>query len=626
MALSHLRSSTSFIRRGHSVRSASCVAGSSGSVGQRRLPLLFAGNNNYNNYHGIAKSRMLSSSRQFLSAPLLFSSTNTDNIDDAQNQKRNMSISTSEQTQEGEEKEWTEYERLVRKLYMTNLFNPVKLGLENMDRLHKILGSPMDQPNISIVHIAGSNGKGSVALKTANALQLSNYKVGLFVSPHISSFRERIQINGQPISESQVVKYLQEIFDICERENHLPATFFEVTTALAFHIFAKEGVEVVVLETGLGGRLDATNVIQHPALSIITSIGLEHTRILGDTIEKIALEKGGIIKEGCQVLVGKGVPLEVLQQCAKEKGASDLFECDDILGPEDGGMTKKKDATATTSSLLFEDYDAENSRIASAALILLQFHLTNKKIESGGDSQVKLISHADIEKGVKIRPPCRFEEMDIPTTITVANADGSSTKTQKIVRVILDVAHNPQAMDYLMVKLRSNYPNTCNNQRMVVGMSADKDIKYCTDILLDHVSQHPEKLHLVEAAHPRAASVASILEANPKLIGSSHYDDNDTLQDDDLNNEDDRDDVVSSSVSKQVRSALQLAARNDELLVICGSVFIMADAREELGIVEPRDSAVIAEVAGAGLGSSQENFGADDGAGGGEKKSISSSR
>ena len=109
-----------------------------------------------------------------------------------------------------------------------------------------------------------------MALKTANTLIQSNYKVGLFVSPHISSFRERIQINGVPISELQVEQYLQEIFDICEEEN-IPATFFEITTALAFHIFAAENCDVVVLERGLGGRLDATNVINKPALSIITT-------------------------------------------------------------------------------------------------------------------------------------------------------------------------------------------------------------------------------------------------------------------------------------------------------------------------------------------------------------------
>jgi len=479
------------------------------------------------------------------------------------------------------------YERLVRKLYTTNLFNPVKLGLENMVKLHEALGSPMDEPSISVVHIAGSNGKGSVALKVANTLLSAreHYRVGLFVSPHISCFRERVQINGQLISEEQVETYLQEIFDICEKKD-IPATFFEITTALAFHAFAKENVEVVVLETGLGGRLDATNVIRRPALSIITSIGLEHTRILGDTIEQIATEKAGIIKEGCQVLVGSNVPLKTLQRCAEEKKASGLFQCDDLLDSPVTPMEVK------ATKEMFEDYDGENSRIASAALILLLFHLAERNIEYG--REVKMISPTEIEAGVSIRPACRFEEMDITTTIEV----GGST-VQKNVRVVLDVAHNPQAMDYLIHKIRSSYPNSFD-KRIVVGMSADKDLKYCTDILLESVSQ-PQNLHLVEASHPRAASISSILKTNTKLI-ESHYDA--PRKDKASGNGKDV-----SSVSKQVRQALTLAAKNDELLVICGSVFIMADARDALGIVEPRDSAVVAEVAGAGLRNSQENFG-----------------
>lgn len=428
-----------------------------------------------------------------------------------------------------------------------------------------------------------------MALKTATTFQKANYKVGLFVSPHISSFRERIQINGVPISELHVEQYLQEIFDICETHS-IPATFFEITTALAFHVFAKEGVEVVVLETGLGGRLDATNVIRRPVLSVITSIGLEHTKILGDTIEKIALEKGGIMKENCQVLVGKNAPWEVLQQCAKEKNVSEIFQCEDVLGPENGNDDQLSTA--------MEDYDAENSRIASAAVILVQFYQTQQRLSSGGGQEVKLISSDEIAEGVKIRPPCRFEEMDIPTT------------PDKMVRVILDVAHNPQAMDYLIAKLKTNYPNDI--VRLVVGMSADKDLKYCTDILLGYVSHTPERIHLVEASHPRAASISAMLKANPALV-NSHYEKQQQQPDgtnacaniiDDERNE--------SSVSNQVRAALQLATKNDELVVICGSVFIMADAREELGIIEPRDSAVIAKVAGAGMRSSQENFGSDN--------------
>ncbi|KAL3779209.1 hypothetical protein HJC23_006023 [Cyclotella cryptica] len=498
--------------------------------------------------------------------------------------------------------QWSQYEQLVRKLYMTNLFNPVKLGLENMDRLHEMIGRPMDQPNISVVHIAGSNGKGSVALKTAHTLHTqANYKVGLFVSPHISSFRERIQINGVPIEEDQVVQYLGEIFDICESQQ-IPATFFEVTTALAFRVFAAENVDVVVLETGLGGRLDATNVIRRPALCIITSIGLEHTRILGDTIELIAKEKAGILKENCPVLIGKSVPLEVIKECAAEKKAADIYRCEDLLGVETTASSSTSTSSGTTP--LEEDYDIENSKMTKAALILLQFHLANMSLEKG--KQPHIITPEEMDEGVKIRPPCRFEEMDvaIPMSSVIDNSDASSTT----VRVVLDVAHNPQAMEYLISKLTATYPNLnpTRDVRMVVGMSADKDLKQCTDILLDYLGGDASKVHLVEASHPRAASVEKILEANPILKEAYHSrHDNDAMQ----HSEENDSPSLSSPVASQVRQALTLAASNNELLVICGSVFIMADAREELGIFEPRDSAVIAAVAGAGLRSSQENFG-----------------
>ena len=432
---------------------------------------------------------------------------------------------------------------------------------------------------MSIIHIAGSNGKGSVALKTASTLS-KHYKTGLFVSPHISSFRERIQIDGVPVTEQQVVTHLSEIFDLCEK-NDIPATFFEVTTALAFKVFSAENCQCIVLETGLGGRLDATNIIQTPALSIITSIGLEHTRILGDTIEQIAREKCGIIKEGCPVLIGGSVPFNVAREVAEEKGA-EVYECKDLLG----------DATtipdSSISSVVMEDYDIENSKMAKAALILLQFHLAQKSIERG--EQPVIITPEEMEEGVKVRPPCRFEEMDVDVILEGLQSE------MKSVRVILDVAHNPQAMEYLISKLSTTYPS--NNVRMVVGMSSDKDLKRCTDIILNYVGD-ASKLHLVSASHPRAASVDALLECNPVLKSAYYCNNIDDLQ----NNEENQ-----SSVAIQVRRALDLAAFNDEMLVVCGSVFIMADAREELGIDEPRDSGVIAAVAGAGLRSSQENF------------------
>lgn len=438
---------------------------------------------------------------------------------------------------------YTPYERWVRRLYQTNLFHPVKLGLQNIEQLHQLIGSPLDSPDVTVIHIAGTNGKGSVALKIAKTLQLSDpqLRVGLFCSPHVSSFRERMQLNGELISEEHVVEYLPRLYQLCEQHD-IPATFFEITAALAFDFFARQGAHVIVLETGLGGRLDATNVVKAPALSIITSIGLEHTRILGDTVEKIALEKGGIIKKGRPVLVGPHVPHDVLRQCAKEKDAEAYYTCDDVLGKADAPIT---------------DYDIENARIATAAIKLLP--------------KYKDVPSDIIQQGVSQRPPCRFE---------IFQYDGLTC--------VLDVAHNPAAMEYLMTKLHSTFPE--KKYRVVVGMSSDKDLGQCGRMILKAVGDATSAVHLVEAAHPRAAKMEAILEAEPRLKDSQY-------------------DFADRSITKQIHLAIKLAQQNGEILVVCGSVFLMAESRQALGFDEPRDSDYISEVAGANLRNSQENFG-----------------
>ena len=184
------------------------------------------------------------------------------------------------------------YSNLLKSLYKINVYNPVKMGLENTQQLYNYIGRPLDK--MHIVHVAGTNGKGSVSLKTAECLRRSGLKTGLFVSPHISSFRERVQVNGTPLSEEDVIDLLPKVFELCKVKN-IPATFFEITTIMSFLQFQKHECDAVVLEVGLGGRLDATNVVTKPTLSIITSIQLDHMKILGDTIEKIAMEKAGIV-------------------------------------------------------------------------------------------------------------------------------------------------------------------------------------------------------------------------------------------------------------------------------------------------------------------------------------------
>ena len=427
------------------------------------------------------------------------------------------------------------------------------------------------QPNRVVVHVAGTNGKGSVCLKIANTLRSqrgSNGKklnVGIFCSPHVSSFRERMQVNGEMISEEEVVDLLPQIYELCLPENNdIPATFFEITTALAFLFFAKRQTDVVVLETGLGGRLDATNVIAKPALSVITSIGLEHTRILGDTIELIAKEKAGIIKRDCPVLVGKHCPHEVIMDCARQKGAGRYYTPSLVEGNlQDFAHTAKIIDESVDEGPA--DYDKENQEIAKAALSLLE--------KSRSDIFGKDMTADEIDDLTSIRPPCRFETFQMNNSV-----------------VILDVAHNPSAMEYLVYKLKKTYPEA--SFRFVAGMSSDKDLGQCARALLSATNESSRNIHLVQAAHPRAATLENILEAESALEAAAYYDFEDR------------------SITKQVLHALELTKESDdEILVVCGSVFLMAETREALGFDEPRDSEYITEMAGAGIRHGQENFG-----------------
>lgn len=194
-----------------------------------------------------------------------------------------------------------------------------KVGLSNTLRLCEALGNPQDK--LKVVHIAGTNGKGSVSAMTSNILSLK-YKVGLYTSPYIEFFNERIQINGEPIDGASLVEYTNRVKKACDSLFDFHPIEFEFITAMGFLYFLDKKCDVVVLETGLGGRFDATNVVKNPLACAITSIGLDHTAILGDTIEKIAFEKAGIIKKGAPVFVYNDIDngaLSVIEKVASEK-------------------------------------------------------------------------------------------------------------------------------------------------------------------------------------------------------------------------------------------------------------------------------------------------------------------
>ena len=225
------------------------------------------------------------------------------------------------------------YHQTIEYLYSrTPMFQNVgnkayKEGLSNTVILDNMTGHP--HKLFKSIHIAGTNGKGSVSHTIAGILQSTGLKVGLYTSPHLVDFRERIRINGQPIDQNFVVKFIEDYKDVIE---DIKPSFFEITTALAFSYFAEREVDIAVIETGLGGRLDCTNIIK-PILSVITNIGFDHTALLGSTLEQIATEKAGIIKPKTPVVIGEYTPETkgVFETKANETGSQIIYAQDNNL-------------------------------------------------------------------------------------------------------------------------------------------------------------------------------------------------------------------------------------------------------------------------------------------------------
>ena len=196
----------------------------------------------------------------------------------------------------------------------------ISLGLDRISRLLELLGNPQDE--LKVVHVAGTNGKGSTCAMLSSILTHAGYKTGLFTSPHLIEYTERMKINGQDISKEDFSDILFKVLKIAER-NNIPVTEFEILTAMGFLYFKEQNTNVVILETGLGGRLDATNVIKNPLVSVITTIDIDHTDRLGDTIEKIAFEKAGIIKERkTAVTIKDNQGVDVIREVAKSKNST----------------------------------------------------------------------------------------------------------------------------------------------------------------------------------------------------------------------------------------------------------------------------------------------------------------
>jgi dihydrofolate synthase/folylpolyglutamate synthase len=352
------------------------------------------------------------------------------------------------------------YGRALRELYAINLRNPVKLGLHNSEKLYELLGKPLNR--IPTVHVGGTNGKGSVCVKVAECLKNAGLKTGLFVSPHISSFRERIQVDGMLIREETFSQGFAALTKLCDKRD-IPATFFELTTALAFMKFQSSDCDVVVMEVGLGGKTDATNVIT-PAVSVITSVQLDHCKILGDTVEKIAIEKAGIMKRNVPIIVGPGVPQDIIVNEALRVGAP-LYTIDSLV---------RKNERLWRPNGGYDDIDHLNTDIARAVINVL-------KKDGRLGYRLQTVTPRELTASLSIRPPCRFQRMDV-----VCN--------EKKIPVVLDIAHNVDALTCLAQKMKSVFPR--HKVRVVFAMSSDKDVSNSVAAILPVTD--PEYIHCTE--------------------------------------------------------------------------------------------------------------------------------
>eukprot|EP01031_Cornospumella_fuschlensis_P028999 gene28999-35003_t len=486
----------------------------------------------------------------------------------------------------------TAYTQLLRSLYTINMYNPVKLGLENMLRLNELIGNPLR--GLPIVHVTGTNGKGSVATKVARSLECLGLRTGLYTSPHISSFRERIQVNSELLATEDVEEFLPYLFSVCKK-NKIPATFFEVTTALAFMKFQRAGCDAVVLEVGLGGRLDATNIVT-PALSIITAIQFDHMNILGNSLEEIAREKAGIIKKDTEVLVGPGCPHNVIRPIAASLHAP-YFTLDDILRYSERGYKNSVES----------DTDDLNTDLSKGALKILSQKdvLSSSKYGAYED----IIARPEIQQALRSRPICRFETFKLSYV--------TSSDEKKEVDVVLDMAHNVDALQALAKRIAKNFPR--HEVKLVVGMSADKDVKGCAQHLLEMVGADADRVFCTEAQTPRAMPIRELrsllFPSSPALHLNDHADVCSAIHR-----------ALSPLGSVQVQSIqpidvtpssnVSTSKTLPQLICICGSAFIMSRARRCIGIEEARDSDDIESAGGVSgktadgkvFADAQENF------------------
>ncbi len=415
------------------------------------------------------------------------------------------------------------YSRIGNIAYKKDLFNIIELCA--------VLGNP--HTTFKSIHVAGTNGKGSTSHMLAAIFQASGYKTGLYTSPHLKDFRERIKVNSIVCSELFVIDFVKKIQHTIQK---IQPSFFEVTVAMAFEYFAQQQIEIAIVEVGLGGRLDSTNIVQ-PVLSVITNIGYDHVPMLGNTLAEIAYEKAGIIKNNVPVVIGEKLPETELifeQQATKHKAPIHFAQ---------------KEWTVL-------DWEYKNHQL----LIDIDCH-HKKERETYTLDLIGLYQTKNILTVLETIHQMQLQGWNISTVV----AKKALTEVKKITglhgrweivhqhpTIILDVAHNVDGMKQIVNQLEiTDY----NHLHIIIGMAKDKDI---IDVL--KLLPHNATYYFTKAQIPRALSEKELSEkaSSIGLKGKSF-----------------------SNVNTAINFVLQ-EATSDDLILICGSVFLVGEVEYPL--------------------------------------------
>ena len=406
----------------------------------------------------------------------------------------------------------------------------IKKDLHNTVALCQSLSNPHQQ--FKSIHVAGTNGKGSVSHMLAAILQTAGYKTGLYTSPHLHDFRERIKINGQMISEEQVIDFTKRIQPMIDE---LEPSFFEITVAMAFEYFAKEQVDIAVIEVGLGGRLDSTNIIT-PELSVITNIGWDHMNILGYSLKEIAFEKAGIIKKNIPVVIGETIPetKDVFLQKAKDS------EAPVILAQQQFTIQQFK----TQEEALFVELREKETEL------VLQYEIDLPGIYQTKNLVTVLTAIRALQK-LNWKISEQHIQSALRQTKKINGLHGRWEVIHKNPTVVLDVGHNEDGIIQIIQQIKQTI---YNHLRIVIGMVKDKEVEKVLALLPKEAVYYFTRAQIPRAMPELELQNKALLLA---LKGETFTD-----------------------VNLALNAAIEHSSAED-LILVCGSVYLVGEVKIE---------------------------------------------